>query len=175
MQQLRGRLVDQLCPVRETGERVVQRVVAQPTDEHLVVQGDRGVVGDGLQQLQVVGREATHLTQAVMDGDGAHHAAVVAQRCEQRLAGMAHPQIVGAGLVVATQQQGFLRLEQLANDLAGLLGLVRRQQLRPAAHAAPRGNAGLVEAHDLGGLAAQQVARLGEHTGQDVVRLRARH
>ena len=52
VQQLGRCLVDQLRPVRKTGQRVVQRVVTQPADEHLVVQRDRGVVGDGLQQLQ---------------------------------------------------------------------------------------------------------------------------
>ena len=80
----RDRLVGELRPVRQPGEGVVHRVVAQPPDEHLVVQGDRGVVGDRLQQLHVAGREAAHLAHPVVHGERADGLAVVAQRGDAR-------------------------------------------------------------------------------------------
>ena len=55
--------------VGQPRQRVVHRVVAQPADQRLVVQRDRGVVGDRLQQCHVAALEAADLAQPVIDGE----------------------------------------------------------------------------------------------------------
>jgi len=69
----------QLHPVRQTGQRVVQRVVPQLADELSVAEGHAGMVGDGLEQEQVVLVGRADVAQPVGDEEHADDPAVAAQ------------------------------------------------------------------------------------------------
>ena len=84
-----GRQRGQVRAVGQAGQRVVQGVVPQPSDEHLVVQRHRGVVGDGLQQLDVALGEPADLAEPVVHGEDAERLALDDQRRDDGLAGAA--------------------------------------------------------------------------------------
>ena len=119
--------------VRQAGEGVVHRVVAQPPDEHLVVQRHRGVVGDRLQQLHVAGREAAHLAHPVVHGERADGLAVVAQRGDDRLVGVAGEQVRRRGTVGGSHQQRLAAVQQGAQQAGGPGGLGRLELADPLA------------------------------------------
>ena len=89
-------LLDEGGPVGQSGQRVVERLVAElllePRQlverllELAVLEGDRGLVGDRLEQAQVVGLEAVTLTESVDDRQGADDAALADERTDHRLA-----------------------------------------------------------------------------------------
>jgi hypothetical protein len=72
----------ELHPVRQSGEAVVQGVVAELVDEPAVLERDARVVGDRLQQAYVGGVEAADVTEPVGDHQRADDPGVTTQRGE---------------------------------------------------------------------------------------------
>ena len=75
--------------VGQPGERVVQRLVPQRLDQPAVLQRHAGVVGDRLEQPDVLLVEGADVAHPVGDGDRADGAGVTAQRRDDRLAQLA--------------------------------------------------------------------------------------
>ncbi len=162
----------ELRPVRQAGQGIVQRVVAEPADQHLVVQRHRRVVGDRLEQVDVAGYEAAHLAEPVVHRQRTDGLPVVAQRRQHGLVDTAQLQVVTHGRVVPTDEDRVGVPEQRPGRLGGDAGRVLVERHDRAAVEPPDGDLGVAEAQHLGGLPAQQLAGLVEHGGQHVVGLR---
>jgi hypothetical protein len=163
--------------VGQPGERVVQRLVPQLVDQLAVAQRDAGVVGDGLEQQDVVLFERAHVAEPVGHGEDADDAGAAAQRHGHRLA---HAVVVqpaaGAGIPgAARHEQRRAALGHLlehppvggARRLLGALHPVVDAQAHPSEQPAVRGHEG-----DRGPLRAQQRLGLGQHGGHDRIDLR---
>jgi hypothetical protein len=109
-------------PVGQAGQGVVQRVVAQLVDQLTVLERHAGVVGDGLEQQDVVALEGAQITEPVGDEQRPDGATISAERHDDGVGPAARAQ-VGPGVVV-----GGL-LEFAGDPAAGLDdGLARRDR-----------------------------------------------
>ena len=128
-----GQVAHQHGAVRQVGERVVQRVEAQLVDQPSVAQRGRGVVGDHLQQLDVVRREAAHVALSVVDHQHRDRLVLAGQRHHQPVAQAALVQV--AALVRVERLPGQQHRAAVPDQRLGDPGLPGRVGLRrPADH-----------------------------------------
>ena len=170
----------QVRPVRQPGERVVQGLVPQLADQLAVAQRDAGVVGDGLQQDDVVLHEGPDVTLPVGDDEHADDAGRAREGDGHRL-----PHAVGGEPAAGVGVPGGPRHEQRLPALDDLLEhpvvLGSGRLLRagePAAGTQPdAGDEPAVGADERRGRAVgpQQLPRLAEDGGHDLVDLGDAH
>ena len=77
-----GQATVELAAVAESGQRVVRRFPLELVDQFVILERHRRVVGQCLEQLEVVGVECRDVAFAVGDGHRSDHLAVASQRNE---------------------------------------------------------------------------------------------
>jgi len=173
-------------PVGQPGQGVVERLVllagglpAQAVDEVAVLQGGPGVGGHGLEQLEVLGVEGAHVTEAVGDQEGPDHGRLAAKRDDQGVLALGCRHAVeevlvpgGAGCQDGAAPPDGQQLQ--ADGLVQAGGAGHEPPVRPERADRPLvGDAvlALVQQQDLCPLRPEQVGRLAEHDGQRLLRL----
>ena len=159
-------------------ERVVECLVSQLLDEPALVQRDRGMVGDGLEQLGVRLVERAHRAHPVGDVHHPDHADFAVERHDDRLPEVPVLQVRADDAVPGVAcEEDRLALQHPALDRVPHGRFLRAGEPPVGREADPHPGRVVGRREHRGGvLGVQQLARLFEHVTQHVVALgRRRH